>query len=499
MIKESLFQLIQSMTMSEKRHFKIYASKHVIGGNNDYVRLFDAIAAQEDYDDGALLEADFVKNLPAEKYYLQNLIMRSLNVFHDRSSAKTTIYSLLHSIDILYHKGLYDQALRLVKKAKKIAKDNELFVQGLAVSEIEVELLSKQFEYGLASEEIVKSQDLIEDLMNFRTLQKVTTDCYKARLEIGTSRSDADSKRLEKFLQKDGVGEKDYPSTKRAEMYQNGLNLTYTYFVGDDQKSMDYTTQMTTLYEENPHLIEYSTIGYVSSLYNLHNAYLARGQKDLAEETLLKLEASKDKYGIPTSDNIGARVYYYSMNIRLNYYLKNDRYEEVEKILQERGRDEKRFGRKIGKPQLYEYYFLRAKYAFVTGKFKQALKYTNSILNDLNFKVRADLLSAVRLLNLLIHYELRNDFTLEYLAKNTMSYLRKKERLFKVEAELIKFITNYHKANSLKEQLADLQQLESAMSQLKKDKYERIPFDLFDFERWAKAKIQNRSLLSYSQ
>ena len=37
MVKYALFELVQSMTMSEKRYFKIYSSKHVIGQSNDYV------------------------------------------------------------------------------------------------------------------------------------------------------------------------------------------------------------------------------------------------------------------------------------------------------------------------------------------------------------------------------------------------------------------------------------------------------------------------------
>ena len=42
MVKEALFDLIKSMTMSEKRYFKIYSSKHTIGEKNEYIRLFDA-------------------------------------------------------------------------------------------------------------------------------------------------------------------------------------------------------------------------------------------------------------------------------------------------------------------------------------------------------------------------------------------------------------------------------------------------------------------------
>ena len=64
-------------------------------------------------------------------------------------------------------------------------------------------------------------------------------------------------------------------------MYINGLNLTYSYFVGNKVETLKYAKLMTDLYESESYLIEYSTIGYVSSLYNLVNAYL---ENDLESE-----------------------------------------------------------------------------------------------------------------------------------------------------------------------------------------------------------------------
>ena len=70
MVKEALYDLIHSMTMSEKRYFKIYSSKHVIGETNDYIQLFNAISTQTVFNDGELKNNTFVKNLSAEKNYL---------------------------------------------------------------------------------------------------------------------------------------------------------------------------------------------------------------------------------------------------------------------------------------------------------------------------------------------------------------------------------------------------------------------------------------------
>jgi hypothetical protein len=43
-VQHHIYDLIQSMQKSERRYFKIYASKHVIGEENNYEAIFDFLA-----------------------------------------------------------------------------------------------------------------------------------------------------------------------------------------------------------------------------------------------------------------------------------------------------------------------------------------------------------------------------------------------------------------------------------------------------------------------
>lgn len=499
MVKVALFDLINSMTMSEKRYFKIYSSKHVIGMSNDYVLLFDAIDKQEEYDDDELKSASFVKNLSAEKNYLYRLVLKSLNAYHVSLNSKTKIYQWLENIEILYHKGLYEQALKIVKKAKELARKNELFTQIMVIQEIETELLSKRFDYAAASKNVDESKTTIEFIENFNQIQKITTDCYEQRLRLGSSRSEGDSNLMDVFIEDKKINNDKFPKSERAKMYIYGLNLTHAFFVNDLKKMLKYTKAMTNLYLEQPHIIEYSTIGYVSSLFNLAKTYQKIGDRKNTIETLEMLEESYDSYGISTSLNIGARVFFYSTNIRLDIYLREDAYDLIKELIEERKNDFLKYKPFIGKPQLYDYYYLVAKYYIVIADYKNALKFTNEIINDSSFKVREDLLAVIRLMNLLIHYELNREFTLEYLTKNTYNYFKKKDRLFKLEKELIKFMNQQYKLDDQNEMIQDLKQLKDKMKELKKDKYESIPFELFDFEYWADAKLKNKLIVDLSK
>ena len=53
-VNEALFDLIHSLTKSEKRYFKLMSSRHTIGDENNYIRLFDAIGKQSTYSEAEL-------------------------------------------------------------------------------------------------------------------------------------------------------------------------------------------------------------------------------------------------------------------------------------------------------------------------------------------------------------------------------------------------------------------------------------------------------------
>ena len=54
--KDSIHELIKSLTKSEKRYFKLMSSRHTIGEENNYIVLFDFIEKQEEYDEDVLFK-----------------------------------------------------------------------------------------------------------------------------------------------------------------------------------------------------------------------------------------------------------------------------------------------------------------------------------------------------------------------------------------------------------------------------------------------------------
>lgn len=87
---DSLFKLIKSMTMSEKRYFKIYSSRHQLKKGNSYVTLFNAIEKQNNYDEKLILKQfknkGIFNRLDLVKGHLHKMILASLKFYNSNST-----------------------------------------------------------------------------------------------------------------------------------------------------------------------------------------------------------------------------------------------------------------------------------------------------------------------------------------------------------------------------------------------------------------------------
>lgn len=103
-VSENLHQLIHSLSKPEKRYFK-YSSRHIIGEQNNYVKLFDAIDKQKVYDEAILLKQFkkeiFIRQFSIAKSRLYDAILRSLDAYNSDSSIDSQLKNMLHYAKIL--------------------------------------------------------------------------------------------------------------------------------------------------------------------------------------------------------------------------------------------------------------------------------------------------------------------------------------------------------------------------------------------------------------
>lgn len=135
---DQLFELIDSMSKAEKRHFKLYSSFQ--SGSKNYVELFSFIDRQVAYNEDKIRKRfegeKFLIQLHVTKNYLYKLILKSLESLHQNKSVKAQVPSLVNRISILSERELYNQAAKLLKKAMKMASEQELLTDLLKLYQL---------------------------------------------------------------------------------------------------------------------------------------------------------------------------------------------------------------------------------------------------------------------------------------------------------------------------------------------------------------------------
>lgn len=480
MKNEPLYELINSLNMSEKRFFKIFSQRHVIGEVNQYLQLFDYIDKNYPNHLSNIDKQPFVKNISAEKNYLYRLILKSLNAYYFDFSYKMKIQNLIISSEILAYKGLDNQALKVLDKAEKLATEAELYALILTIKQTEFEILSKLSKYQEAELILEKNNEVIPKITQLNRIQAKTTELYKLRQNSGGIRTEEEFSKFNS-LAKDDFNQID---SVKSLLFQTSLNITLSHALKDYSKELEHLKSIIDLYEKHPFLIEYSVKGYVSSIYNLANTYRNLKDYDNALQVLNRLDKVRSNKIISTSKQISAFTFYLSNNLRLYIYTIQNDFDNALKHIEAIKNDYHLHENNIEKTVIYEHLILVIRILLEHKNFKQALKYSNIIINDTSYNKREDILSFIRLLNLVIHFELQNDLIIDSLSYSATNYLRKRKRLFKTEKEVINFIQKYHVVDK-----KYLLKINENLIKLKNDSFEKSMFNLFDFQKWVESKL----------
>lgn len=186
---DRLHQLIQSLSPAERRYFSKFSRRHKKEGANLYLDLFNAIYAQEIYDEEKIkahfADTSFARNFSFPKSHLYDQILRALQQYHYERSLSSTFRSEIEKIELLYVRGFYDHAHRILKKSLERALRFELPLQVLDLIRWKRRITVRTAGEGL-SDDLKLLSDLETHWMNALMSEREAVhwhDCIYARLQ----------------------------------------------------------------------------------------------------------------------------------------------------------------------------------------------------------------------------------------------------------------------------------------------------------------------------
>lgn len=492
---ESLHQLIHSLSTNEKRFFKIYASRHTIGQENNYVKLFSLFEKVKTYEEKKINQlaskASFVKYFAAEKNYLYNLILDCLDAYHRDSCIDKKISKLINIGRVLMEKKLNAQGASVLENAKKLSMLHDrqenigsinylLKMSDFASEAVSIESLSSQhLQEQLSLNQLIekqKFQQALEQLLLYRRLYGITAEKETVR-------------RLTRKYPH--VGEEmpvEFPSFG-IEVYYLISRLEFCRITRNKKEGSLIYRRLIHLMENNRNKI---TGEYIEIYIYAHYVFLVGRFGVKSEDTDLILDKLKclDKYidsKLTKSEN--ARCFEYHSVALTDFFLEHKTYDKIREVIDDFNQAFKIYESYMTPTFILSLHFNLACLYFGLGEYREALKWSNKVRN-MNTEFREDIFHDLRTINLIIHLELDNEDILPSLIKSAAYHHKKAKQKVGLQKAIIKSINKILRAKTQKEKQKIYSQLKDSLILLRDNPLENHIFYDVDLVEWVSKKCR---------
>ncbi len=491
---DPLFQLIQSLEKSEKRNFKLYATRNSSSEELKSVQLFDALDKMDAYDEVVLL----AKNDRIKKQQLSNLkahlykqILSSLRLIND-DSIDIFLHEQMDYARILYNKGLYHQSLKVLDKLKEQAKLHNQFtyLQQVLFFEKKIEALYITRSMQDRADYLSRESDEVNDsLALVSQLSNLSLQLYSWYIKNGHCRNEEESIALQYFFSS-RLGDK----TPACNSFYERLYLYQSYcwnaFIRQDfLQYYRYTQKWVNLFEEEPSMLPIETAHFIKGMHNLMGSHFDLGNHKKLIETLDIFNQFCQTDLVQNNVNNRIQCFVYSNISLFNKHFLEGSFTEGLALITAIEEKIKEYEIYLDRHRILVFYYKIACLYFGSGDYEKATDYLNKIINW-KVDLRTDLQCYSRLLHLIAHYELGNEDILDHLIKSVYRFMAKMQNLSVVEEEIFKFIrTSFH--ISVRDIKPELEKLLIKLKTHQGNRYETRAFIYLDIISWLESKLEN--------
>ena len=316
-VSSHLHLLIKSLSKAEKRYFKVYSSRHAIGGKNNYQLIIDAIEKQPVYDEDAIIlkfkSEGFVNKFSITKNRLYDHVLKSLDAFHSNSSINAQLKRQIHYAEILYKKSLYKQSAKQLKSAKKIAYKYEKHTSLVEIFMWEKLLIEKDnythTDTNGLSEILDEDQLVLEKISNYSQFWNIKSRLFQILHQQGRARSADELARFKSIIDNILLSSEDRALFFETKYLYHHIYSAYYFGAGDYQQCHIHLKKLLFYIEENKDKFKEEPNIYFSVLTNM---IYVTSQLNSIEESfsyLDKLRALPETLVLNTNEDLDIKLF----------------------------------------------------------------------------------------------------------------------------------------------------------------------------------------------
>lgn len=498
---DQLFNLVKSLTKSEKRNFRLYVKR--LQANKDFlfVRLFDVLEKMDDYDESAVLhrlQGISRSQFTNLKRHLYTQILKSLRMLFIEKDVEIQIREEIDYARILYGKGLYLQSFKLLERVKNTAIQNSQNLLLLEVLEfqkmIEERHITRSREIEGKMEQLLSDVDEQDDLVsNLVQLSNLKIKIHGLFIKMGHVRNEKDHFFVREYFHTALRKVKKEKLSFFEEVFLHQSYMWFYYILLDFPNCYEHARKWCSLFEERPEMQIMDPVLYMRGLsYQLTSLYGMRRYEAFIEvlATFEEFSTKGEKQFNQTQKIIN---FLYLYTARLNKHFLEGTFTEGQKLIPELRKQVNKYSPFIDVHRIMVFQYKSAWMSFGAGHYGKAIDALNVIINQQEVHLREDLQCYARLLHLICHYELGHTELLEYLIESVERFFVKMQDLNALQAVLLDFFRkNLHSdSKKMKKEFALLYE---NVKRLSENPFEKRAFLHMDIISWIESKVKKKSM-----
>ena len=496
---DQLFGLVNSLTKAEKRNFRLYARRIQGEGDAKFIQLFDLLEKQKVFNEELLLRKlkDSNKSQFSNlKRHLYQHILTSLRLVELGKREEIQVREWIDYADILYGKGLYLQALKLLARAKTLAISINHDLLHLEIVEFEKRIESRHITRSstermedLTLEAIKRSHinNTIVELSNFKLILQ------RRFINFGHANTDSARWETQRFFQENLPALNREKLTFFEQVYLYQVYYWYHYLLQEYDQCLEFAQKWTSLYTRDDHMIEPDVDMYIIGMNHLLVTSFSLRNYPVFRKTLEQLEVFRKQHYARFNYNSKIMSFLVVHQARYNLHFLEGSFHQGLKIIPRTLRRLKTYNDLLDHHKILIFYFKIAWMYLGAGQPDHAVDYLNKILNAPGKALREDLQAYTQILFIMAHYELGNMDLLDYLVQNTnrfIHHMKDPSGLLKLAIQLFKGIPSVPAA----ERQAYFIGYQERLSELRQIPTEQRAFIFLDLPAWLDSKIRLRPL-----
>lgn len=497
MQSDQLIQLILSLTKAEKKAFRLHVNKDQHGDQKMYVMLFDQIeSSKKNYSDTILLKKNpSIKKsqIPNLKAHLLQELLRVVRQLHRDNHTDIKIREYIDYSRILQDKGLIRLSLDILDKASKMARELDdtmlIYLVNAEVRRVESLYITgsstqKAMQLNEDSKALMFKIDLLDRLSNLSLM------LYGMYLKYGYIKNKRDHEYIKDFfnshlpdLNVDQLG-----FFEKVYYYQS--HVWYNHMTLDFAQYYRYSLRWTECFLDHPNMMREDVVLYLKSLHNTLNAlYMSNKSERFVNHFSQYLTYGDDHFKQMNKNEQSHYELFRYIHLLNGIFLSAD-YKAGSKYIAPLVKllDDNPYSWDVNRIMIF-YYKIACVY-FGNDDYNQALLYLNKIIASPMANLRVDIQCFARILTLISHYELGNEYLLPYQIKSVYRYLYKMDQVQFVIKEILNFIRRIPQMDrrSVHKEFVNLRE---NLVEVQNDKYQKQPFLYLDIIAWLDSKIHN--------